>query len=55
MASSPLKKQADLDFDANAITKVLPYLLRRIVQLLVGAISFPALVDMLRAIYVVEG
>jgi len=55
MSGNPLKKQVDLQFDASAITEVLPLLLRKIVRLLVGAISFPALVDMLRTIYVEEG
>jgi hypothetical protein len=34
---------------------VLPLLLRKIVRLLIGTISFPALVEMIRSIYVEEG
>ena len=55
MSGNPQKKNIDLQFDANAITGILPLLLRRLVRLLVGAISFPVLVDMLRSIYVGEG
>ncbi len=55
MSGNPQKKRIDLQFDANAITGILPLLLRRLVRLLVGAISFPVLVDMLRSIYVNEG
>ena len=55
MSGNPQKKQIDLQFDANDVTVVLPFLLRKIVRLLVGAISFPVLADMLRSIYVDEG
>ena len=55
MSGNPQEKRIDLQFDANAITGILPLLLRRLVRLLVGAISFPVLVDMLRSIYVNEG
>ena len=55
MSGNPQKKNIDLQFDANAITGILPLLLRRLVRLLVGAISFPVLIDMLRSIYVDEG
>ncbi|MEM8548027.1 MAG: DUF6502 family protein [Pseudomonadota bacterium] len=37
------------------MAEALPHLLRKIVRLLVGTISFPALVEMLRSIYVEEG
>ena len=40
---------------SSSITEVLPLLLQRIARLLVGTISFPALANMLRAVYVEEG
>lgn len=55
MLGSPLKERISLSVDAQSIAEVLPLLLRRVVRLIVGTISFPALVDMLRAIYVEEG
>ncbi len=55
MSGNPQKKRYDLLLDAKSIAEVLPLILRKIVRLLVGTISFPALVDMLRAIYVEEG
>jgi hypothetical protein len=55
MSGNPVEKRADLPIDAKSIAEVLPLLLRKIVRLLVGTISFPALVDMLKAIYVEEG
>ena len=55
MANSPFKSDALLHTDAHSIAEVLPILLRKIVRLLVGTISFPALVDILKAIYVEEG
>ena len=44
----------DMPVDAKSITEVLPLVLRKIVRLLVGTISFPALVEMLRSVYVEE-
>jgi hypothetical protein len=55
MAGNPQRTQLRLPIDAKSIAEVLPLLLRKIVRLLVGTISFPALVDMLRSIYVEEG
>ena len=55
MAANPRNENADLPMDAKAITEVLPLVLRKIVRLLVGTIAFPALVEMLRAVYVEEG
>jgi hypothetical protein len=55
MAGSPLSSSRNLPADAKSIADVLPLLLKKIVRLLVGTISFPALVDMLRSIYVEEG
>jgi hypothetical protein len=51
----PLENKISLSGDAKSIAEVLPLLLRKVVRLLVGTISFPALVEMLRSIYVEEG
>jgi len=40
--------------DAKSVAKILPLVLRRIVRLIVGTISFPAFVEMLRSVYVEE-
>jgi len=55
MSGSPLENRISLPVDAKSLTEVLPFLLKKIVRLLVGTISFPALVEMLRSIYVEEG
>ena len=55
MSGNPQKKGNNLLLDAKSVAEVLPLILRKIVWLLVGTISFPALVDMLRSIYVEEG
>lgn len=55
MSGKPLENRIDPPVDAKSIADVLPLVLRKIVRLLVGTISFPALVDMLRSIYVEEG
>jgi len=55
MSSIVFKKNIDMSIDAKSITEVLPLVLRKIVQLIVGTISFPALVEMIRAVYVEEG
>ena len=55
MSGSALKKGIDPQVDSNAITEVLPLVLHKIARLLVGTISFPALVEMLKSIYVEEG
>ena len=38
----------------NAVQQILPVLLRKIVRLLMGTVSFPVLADMLKSIYVEE-
>jgi hypothetical protein len=50
-----LENKISLTGDAKSIAEVLPLLLRKVVRLLVGTISFPALVEMLRSTYVEEG
>lgn len=51
----PLENKIPQPGDAPTLAELLPLLLRKIVRLLVGTISFPALVEMLRSIYVEEG
>lgn len=55
MAGNLIQRKTSSRGDARAIAEVLPLLLGKIVRLLVGTISFPALMDMLRAVYVEEG
>lgn len=55
MSSSPHQKNIDMPVDAKAITEVIPLVLRKIVRLLVGTISYPALIEILRSVYVEEG
>ncbi len=55
MSSSPHQDNVDMPVDAKAITEVLPLVLRKIVRLLVGTVSYPALVEILRSVYVEEG
>jgi hypothetical protein len=40
--------------EAKSIAKALPLVLRRMVRLVIGTISFPAIVEMLRTVYVEE-
>lgn len=55
MSSESQKNRRGLPVDSLSITEVIPYLLRRIVRLLVGTISYPVLIEILKAIYVEEG
>lgn len=55
MSGNPLENRVVLPPEARSMAEVLTLVLRKIVQLLVGTISFPALVDILRSIYVEEG
>jgi len=55
MSGRALENKISLPGDAKSIAEVLPLLLRKVVRLLVGTISFPALVEMIRSIYVEEG
>ena len=40
--------------EAKSIAKILPLVLRRLVRLIVGTISYPAIIDMLKTVYVEE-
>ena len=55
MSSSPHQDNVDMPVDAKAIAEVIPLVLRKIVRLLVGTVSYPALVEILRSVYVEEG
>jgi len=55
MSSSPRHDDVDTPVDAKAITEVIPLVLRKIVRLLVGTVSYPALVEILKSVYVEEG
>jgi len=52
MSSNPKQENNEVPVDAKAITEVLPLVLRKIVRLLVGTVSYPALVEILRSVYV---
>jgi hypothetical protein len=52
--SVDMQEKFNLPEEAAAIAKILPLVLRRMVRLIVGTISFPAVVEMLRSVYVEE-
>lgn len=55
MSSNSRQNSIDVPVDAKSITEVVPFVLRKIVRLLVGTVSYPALVEILRSVYVEEG
>jgi len=54
MASELQKNMASNSVDSASLTNAVGLLLRRIVRLMVGTVSFPALVEILKTIYVEE-
>ena len=54
MSGSALKNQNSPSNEATSITDAVRLVLRRIVRLLVGTVSFPALMEILKAIYIKE-
>ena len=54
MSGSPLPNSGKSAIDSSSITDAVRLVLRRIVRLLVGTVSFPALQEILRKIYVEE-
>ena len=54
MANSPLKTQKSPSVSGSPVSDALRLVLRRIVRLLVGSVSFPALLEILKKIYVEE-
>jgi hypothetical protein len=54
MPSAAMSKNFAEHEEAKSIAQILPLVLRRIVRLVIGTISFPAIVDMMRSVYVEE-
>lgn len=54
MPGSPLKNPDRLHGEVSTVTDAVRLVLRRIVRLLVGSVSFPALLEIVRKIYVEE-
>lgn len=54
MSSTPNLLRQQMMNENNAVHQVLPILLRKVVRLLIGTISFPVLAEMLKKIYVEE-
>jgi hypothetical protein len=55
MSSNPRQENINMPVDTKSIAEVIPLVLRKIVRLLIGTISYPALVEILKAVYVEEG
>ena len=54
MSSSPQNNNTSSSSDSASLTNAVGLVLRRIVRLMVGSVSFPALVEILKTIYVEE-
>ena len=54
MAVNPHQIRHETMTENNAVQQILPVLLRKIVRLLMGTVSFPVLAEMLKSIYVEE-
>jgi len=54
MSTNPQNIRHEMMTDNSAVHQVLPLLFRKIVRLLMGTISFPVLVDLLKSLYVEE-
>jgi len=54
MSVSPQHIRRETMTENNAVQQVLPLLFRKIVRLLIGTISFPALTELLKSLYVEE-
>ncbi len=54
MPSVAMQNKFALPAEAKSIAKILPLVLRRIVRLVIGTISFPAIIEILRSVYVEE-
>ncbi len=54
MPSVAMQENFALPEEAKSIAKILPLVLRRMVRLVIGIISFPAVVEMLKSVYVEE-
>ena len=54
MSSNPHHLRHGMMTDNSAVHQVLPTIFRKIVRLLIGTVSYPVLVDLLKSIYVEE-
>lgn len=54
MLSSPLAQENSFSDDTQSLTDVMSRVVRNVVRLVIGTISFPAFVDILRTVYVEE-
>jgi hypothetical protein len=54
MSSSPQNNKASSSSDSASLTNAVGLVLRKIVRLMVGSVSFPALIEILKSIYVEE-
>jgi hypothetical protein len=54
MPGAAMQDKFALPEEAKSIAKVLPLVLRRLVRLIIGTISYPALIEMLKTVYVEE-
>ncbi|HKJ18703.1 MAG TPA: hypothetical protein VJ984_15220, partial [Xanthomonadales bacterium] len=54
MPGLAMRDKVGLPDDATSITHILSRVFRKVVRLVIGTVSLPALVDILKAIYVEE-
>ena len=54
MSSNPKMNEATASSDSASLTNAVGFVLRRIVRLIVGSVSFPALIEILKTLYVEE-
>ena len=54
LLSSPLSNQTNPNDETQSLTDVMARVVRNVVRLVIGTVSFPAFVDILRAVYVEE-
>ena len=54
LLSSPLAQDQNISDDTQSLTDVMSRVVRNVVRLVIGTISFPAFVDILRRVYVEE-
>jgi len=54
MSSNPDNIRLEMMTENSAVHQVLPLLFRKIVRLLIGTISYPVLVELLKSLYVEE-
>ena len=52
MPGTAMQDKFALPEEAKSIAKVLPLVLRRLVRLIIGTISYPAIIELLKTVYV---